>query len=84
MIVQLLTQLQAAETVGIAVVKAAEAAYVAAKKNSAAPEYIAGLDPGRHQLALGAVRTAIAHVGTLVNTSQGSTESHPTGTGTTS
>ncbi len=66
MIVQLLTQLQAAETVAIAVVKAAETAYCAAKKNNAAAEHIAALDPGRHQVALGAVQTAIAHVETIM------------------
>ena len=67
MITQLLTQLQAAETVGIAVVKAAEAAYVAARKANAAPEHIAALDPGRHQVALGAIQTAIAHVETIAS-----------------
>jgi len=66
MIIQLLTQLQAAETVAIAVVKAAEAAYEAARKNNAAPEHIAALDPGRHQVALGAVQTAIMHVETIM------------------
>jgi hypothetical protein len=66
MIIQLLTQLQAAETVAIAVVKAAEMAYEAARKNNATAKQIAGLDPGRHQVALGAVQTAIAHVETIM------------------
>jgi hypothetical protein len=37
-------------------------AYNAARKNNVAPEQIAALNPGRHQVALGAVQTAIAHV----------------------
>ncbi len=66
MIAQLLTQLRAAEQIGAAVVKAAEGAYDAARKTDAAHEEIAALDPGRHQVALGAIRAAIGQVETIV------------------
>jgi hypothetical protein len=66
MITQLLTQLQAAEQIGAAAVRAAEMAYNAAVKSCAPAEQIVALDPGRHQVALGAIRTAIGHVETIM------------------
>jgi hypothetical protein len=65
-IVQLLTELQAAEKIAVAAVGAAEAAYNAAVKSHASVGQTAALDPGRHQVALGAIRTAIAHVETIM------------------
>jgi hypothetical protein len=66
MIAQLLTELQAAEKTGVAVVGAAEAAYNASVKSHDSVGQTAALDPGRHQVALGAIRTAIEHVETIV------------------
>jgi hypothetical protein len=77
MITQLLTQLQAAEKIGIIVVQAAEAAYNAAKKANAAPKQIAALDPGRHQVALGAIQTAIAHIETIMGAAAAATDAPP-------
>ena len=77
MIIQLLTQLQAAEKIGIVVVQAAEAAYTAAKKAHAPPEKIAALDPGRHQVALGAVQTAIGHVETIMGAADDAADAPP-------
>jgi hypothetical protein len=88
MITQLLTQLEAAEKIGIAVAKAAEAAYSAAVKSRAPVEQTAALDPGRHQLTLGAIRTAIAHLETIIGDAEdrqeqaaGGTPSGAAGTG---
>ena len=66
MITQLLIDLQAVEKKAVAVLKAAEAAYHASIKARATVEETAALDPGRHQVALGAIRTAIAHFEQLV------------------
>jgi hypothetical protein len=66
MIAQLLTQLEAAEKDAVAVVNTAEAAYNASRKGNAPVQRTAALDPGRHQLALGAIRTAIAHIETIM------------------
>ncbi len=41
-------------------------AYNAAVKSCAPAEQIVALDPGRHQVALGAIRTAIGHVETIM------------------
>jgi hypothetical protein len=61
-----LTQLQAAEKIGITAVNAAEAAYNASVRSRAPVTQTAALDPGRHQVALGAIRTAIGHVESIM------------------
>jgi len=72
MITQLLTSLQSAEKIAAAVVKDAEAAYNAAVKARASIEETAALDPGRHQVALGMIRTAIEHIQPLIEASTSS------------
>jgi hypothetical protein len=62
MITQLLTELEAVEKTAVAAVQVAESAYRAAGKAAKPLAQIMALDPGRHQVALGAVRTAIAQV----------------------
>jgi hypothetical protein len=66
MIAQLLTELLAVESTACTVASAAEAAYGAAIKSGACDERLAGLNPGPHQIALGSIRTAIAHVETIM------------------
>jgi hypothetical protein len=79
MIIQLLTQLQGAEKIGVAVVQCAEAAYKAAKHAGLKPEQIAALDPGRHQVALGAIQNAITHVETIMGEAADAQEKTPAG-----
>jgi hypothetical protein len=62
MITTLLTKLQDCEQTAIQIVAEAETAYNAALKARAPIAEVASLDPGRQQIALGEIRTAIAHV----------------------
>jgi hypothetical protein len=71
--------LQAAERIGIVVVQCAEAAYKAAKHAGLKPEQIAALDPGRHQVALRAIQTAITHVETIMGEAADAQEKTPAG-----
>jgi hypothetical protein len=62
MIIQLFTKLKEAEALGAAALKAAEAVHDAGVKAGKHDGELSALDPGRHQIALGSVRTAIAFV----------------------
>ena len=55
--------LQAAEEAAVAIVQDAEAAHADALKARADSVAIAQLDPGRLQVVVGAIRSAIHHVG---------------------
>lgn len=63
MIIQLFAKLKEAEEIGAAALKAAQAVHDAASK---AGGDLSSLDPGRHQIALGSVRTAIAYVESIL------------------
>jgi hypothetical protein len=80
MIIQLLMQLQAAEKIGVAAVNAAEAAYNASVRSRASVTRVAALDPGRHQVALGAIRTAIGHVESIMGAAADAQENAAGGT----
>jgi hypothetical protein len=66
MILQLFAKLKEAETIANASVKAAEDAWLIAKRAGHTAEQLAPLDPGRHQVALGALQTSLAHVQTIL------------------
>jgi hypothetical protein len=66
MITQLLTELEAVEKTAITAMRVAETAFKAAAAAGKPLEQIMALDPGRHQIALGAVRTAIEQVQSIM------------------
>jgi hypothetical protein len=78
MIAQLLAELQAVEKTAVTVRDTAVKAYNAAAKGNAKLEDLAALDPGRHQVALGEIRTAIAHVQTIMAAAEENAEARAT------
>jgi hypothetical protein len=73
MIAQLLAELQAVEKTALAAKDLAADAYQQAAKSARTdPDLakLATLDPGRHQIVLGAIRNAIEHAQVIMNATE--------------